>query len=91
VRGPALLRVVISQRLCHRLSEAAFERAFYGSLLLLGGCIVVRGWWGSRCCINTVNAISATSTPSTISTPNRHPRAWPEDPSQLSAHRNEAL
>ena len=41
---PALLGMVIGQRLRDRLSEAAFKKAFYGSLLLLGGYIVAR-WW----------------------------------------------
>lgn len=39
---PALLGMVIGQRLRDRLSEAAFRKAFYGALLLLGGYIVAR-------------------------------------------------
>lgn len=39
---PALLGMVIGQRLRDRLSEAAFKKAFYGALLLLGGYIVAR-------------------------------------------------
>jgi uncharacterized membrane protein YfcA len=39
---PALLGMVIGQRLRDRLSETAFRKAFYGSLLLLGGYIVAR-------------------------------------------------
>lgn len=39
---PALLGMVIGQRLRDRLSETAFRKAFYGALLLLGGYIVAR-------------------------------------------------
>lgn len=39
---PALLGMSLGRRLRHRLSEAAFKRAFYGALLLLGLYIVLR-------------------------------------------------
>ncbi len=39
---PALLGMSLGRRLRHHLSEAAFKRAFYGALLLLGGYIVAR-------------------------------------------------
>ncbi len=39
---PALLGMMLGQRLRDRLSEAAFKRAFYGALLLLGAYIVFR-------------------------------------------------
>lgn len=39
---PALLGMSIGRRLRDRLSEAAFKKAFYGALLLLGGYIVAR-------------------------------------------------
>lgn len=39
---PALLGMSLGRRLRDRLSEAAFKRAFYGALLLLGAYIVAR-------------------------------------------------
>lgn len=40
--APALGGMSLGRRLRHRLSEAAFKKAFYGALLLLGAYIVAR-------------------------------------------------
>jgi uncharacterized membrane protein YfcA len=42
---PALIGMVLGQRIRQRLSEQLFRRIFFIALLLLGAYIVVNAWW----------------------------------------------
>jgi uncharacterized membrane protein YfcA len=42
---PALIGMVLGQRIRQRLSEQLFRRIFFIALLLLGTYIVVNAWW----------------------------------------------